>query len=74
MAEKGRCNVALSRAKGVRWVIGGPMSYCPWGFQEEAAESPFPQLYDELQPEGKVHRFSKGNKARAEIIRRSHLV
>ncbi|RMY58384.1 hypothetical protein D0863_12283 [Hortaea werneckii] len=66
MAEKRRCNVALSRAKGVRWVISGPMSYDPLGFQREAAKSPFPQLHDELQPKGMVHLFAKGNEARAD--------
>ncbi|KAI6869388.1 hypothetical protein KC323_g2749 [Hortaea werneckii] len=66
MAEKRRCNVALSRAKGVRWVMSGPMSYDPLGFQKEAAKSPFPQLHDELQPKGMVHLFAKGNEARAD--------
>lgn len=65
MIEKDRCNVALSRAKGIRWVIGGPIAYNPFRIQREADVSPFPQLYDELQQKGMVHRFTKGTKARA---------
>ncbi|KAI6897220.1 hypothetical protein KC318_g5848, partial [Hortaea werneckii] len=58
MVDEGRCNVALSRAKGVRWVIGGPIAYKPRRFQGEAGRSYFPQLYDELQRKGMVHRFA----------------
>ncbi|RMX89572.1 hypothetical protein D0869_00763 [Hortaea werneckii] len=60
-----RHRLALSRAKGVRWVIGGPIAYNPFRIQGEADVSPFPQLYDELQQKGMVHRFAKGKKARA---------
>ncbi|KAI7278585.1 hypothetical protein KC345_g5885 [Hortaea werneckii] len=66
IADEGRCNVALSRAKAVRWVISGPMSYHPWGSHKQADNSPFPKHHDELQRKGMVHRFDKGNKARAD--------
>ena len=68
MADEGRCNVALSRAKGVRWVISGPMSYHPWRSHKQADNSPFPKLHDELQPKGMVHLFAKGKKARADDL------
>lgn len=66
MVEKGRCNVALSRAKGVRWVIGGPISSRSGRNQGHAARSYFPKLYDELEAKGMVHSFAKGSKARAD--------
>ncbi|KAI6886303.1 hypothetical protein KC360_g2948 [Hortaea werneckii] len=60
MVDKNRCNVALSRATDIRWVIGGPIAHDPSRIQGEADTSPFPQLYDELEAEGKVHRFESG--------------
>ncbi|KAI7371119.1 hypothetical protein KC354_g790 [Hortaea werneckii] len=58
MVEEGRCNVALSRATGVRWVIGGPISSRSGRNQGRAARSYFPKLYDELEAKGMVHRFA----------------
>lgn len=66
MVDEGRCNVALSRSKHVRWVIGGPIAYNPSRHQREADRSYFPQLYDELARKGMVQRFAKGKKARAD--------
>ncbi|KAI6818017.1 hypothetical protein KC340_g14108 [Hortaea werneckii] len=66
MVDEGRCNVALSRSKHVRWVIAGPISSRSGRNQGPAARSYFPKLYDELEAEGMVHRFAKGRKARAD--------
>ncbi|KAI7090632.1 hypothetical protein KC356_g1315 [Hortaea werneckii] len=58
MVEEGRCNVALSRATGVRWLIGGPISSRSGRNQGRAARIYFPKLYDELEAKGMVHRFT----------------
>jgi superfamily I DNA and/or RNA helicase len=47
--DPGRCNVAMTRAKEVFWMLGGPLSY--------GTLSPFPKLKVLMGVKGQVHRF-----------------
>lgn len=56
MTDRGRCNVAMTRAKGVFWVIGGALDLKNQRNRPKAL-SPFPKLKRQMAREGKVHRI-----------------
>jgi superfamily I DNA and/or RNA helicase len=59
--DVGRCNVAITRAKEVLWIIGGSMSLRRrFGHSMSLVEKPTALLTKykrELDAEGKSHRF-----------------
>ena len=54
MKDRGRCNVAMTRAQQVFWVLGGPLKLRR---SDNAAEplSPFVKLKRQLELTGQVH-------------------
>ena len=57
MTDRGRCNVAMTRAKGVFWMIGGALEALRE--RNNGMElSPFPKLKQEMQQMGRVHMMS----------------
>lgn len=56
MTDRGRCNVAMTRAKGVFWVLGGALDLKNPRNRPQAL-SPFPKLKQQMGREGKVHRI-----------------
>lgn len=57
MVDRGRCNVAMTRAKGVFWMIGGALGVLnPCNFAKPL--SPFPKLKQEMEVLGRVHKMS----------------
>lgn len=62
MTDPGRCNVAMTRAKEVFWMVGGPLDKKgsnPFT-RHKACMSPFPKLkLRVLQPSNQVHRYER---------------
>jgi len=56
MTDRGRCNVAMTRAQGVFWIIGGALEVKNPRFAGEEL-SPFPKLKKEMEQLGRVHRM-----------------
>ncbi|KAF7198435.1 Helicase SEN1 [Pseudocercospora fuligena] len=61
MTDPGRCNVAMTRAKEVFWMIGGPLDKKePYRRRRNDGMSPFPKLkFRVLQPYGQVHQYER---------------
>ena len=56
VTDRGRCNVAMTRAKGVFWVIGGSME-CRRAANRAKPLSPFPKLKMQMGRLGRVHKI-----------------
>ncbi|KAK4548249.1 hypothetical protein LTR36_010119 [Oleoguttula mirabilis] len=56
MTDPGRCNVAMTRAKGVLWVLGGLLGLKDSRHAHEAP-SPFVKLKNRMQTRNQVHRL-----------------
>jgi hypothetical protein len=59
LKESGRCNVAMTRAKGVFWVLGGKMD--PKWHKDTEPLSYFPRLKKELEGTGKTDHGDTGH-------------
>lgn len=56
MNNRGRCNVAMTRAKGVLWILGGSLRPSrPHRTRE--IDTPFPKLKRQMERLGRVHRL-----------------
>ena len=56
MDDRGRCNVAMTRAKGVFWMLGGSLRPSRPG-RLRGLLTPFPKLKREMEGSGRVHRL-----------------
>lgn len=58
MKDRGRSNVAMTRAKDVLWILGGTLEklYLDEGASEPLA--PFAKLKKKLEEMGQVHKFT----------------
>lgn len=54
MDDRGRSNVAMTRAREVFWIIGGPLTAIR---TSSNVPSPFPKLKREMERQGKVHKL-----------------
>ena len=57
MTDRGRCNVAMTRAKGVLWILGGALDLKDRRNVDEPL-SPFPKLKKQMEKVGRVHKMS----------------
>lgn len=58
MGDRGRSNAAMTRARDVLWILGGPLH--PKRNEEHlTCRAPFVELKRELHSTGQVHRFQK---------------
>ena len=57
MTDRGRCNVAVTRAKGVYWIVGGDLGLAHPGNRFDPL-SPFPKLKNEMAKLKRVHKLA----------------
>jgi len=57
MTDRGRTCVALTRSKGVCWILGGELD-CAYGGNKSAPLPVWAKLKQEMAKEGQVHRLS----------------
>lgn len=58
MKDRGRSNVAMTRAKDVLWILGGSLKKLHPDRQVSGPMAPFVKLKKKLQEMGQVHKFT----------------
>ena len=57
MKDRGRCNVAMTRAMGVFWILGGPLQHRDWVDGDDKV-SPFVKLKRKMERRDRMHKLS----------------